>query len=105
MVLEAPQLPVGGLLPEGRTSVLFTTEPVSPACEPPSIGSARRLVAAGRVSEAYEVLTHLLHEGVETEECARELVWICEQWDRMEEANRMRFLVSPATGEQLSLQF
>jgi hypothetical protein len=103
LVLDAPDHIPQPLLPAGRTSVLFTTEPVIFINEPPSLPLARRLLAAGRVSEAFENLRHLFDRGIEPEKCARELVWIYEQWDRITEANELRFFVGPAPAEQLLL--
>jgi hypothetical protein len=103
LVMDAPTVRVKAMLPEGRSSVLFTSEPGAVVKEEPSVADARRLLAEGRVSEAYEILTKLLDSGVQTEQCARELVWINEQWDRIEEANSLRFLVGEAPAEQLRL--
>jgi hypothetical protein len=103
LVMDAPTVRVKAMLPEGRSSVLFTSEPEVVVKEEPGVPDARRLLAEGRVSEAYEILTKLLECGVQTEQCARELVWIYEQWDRIEEANSLRFLVGEAPAEQLRL--
>jgi hypothetical protein len=103
LVMDAPTSSVDGLLPAERTSVLFTSEPWATAEEAASLAGARRLLAEWRVSEAHEMLRQLFDSGVETEQCARELVWIYEQWDRMEEANQLRFLVGNAPSEQLRL--
>jgi hypothetical protein len=103
LVMDAPTVRVKAMLPEGRSSVLFTSEPEMVVEEAPSVAGARGLLAAGRVSEAHEMLRKLFDGGVETEQCARELVWIYEQWDRMEEANELRFLVGAAPSEQLRL--
>jgi hypothetical protein len=105
LILDASTVAVDALLPHGRTSVLFTSEPAKLIDEPASPAAARRLLAAGRVSEAYEMLIELMETNTETEWCARELIWIYEQWDRMEDANKMRFLVSPLQPEQLGLLF
>jgi hypothetical protein len=103
LVLDAPDHIPQPLLPAGRTSVLVTSEPVIFVNEPPSLPLARRLLAAGRVSEAFENLRHLFDRGIEPEKCARELIWIYEQWDRIAEANELRFFVGPAPAEQLLL--
>jgi hypothetical protein len=107
VVLDAPQVAVDALLPRGgpagRTSVLFTAEPVDTAPEAATLAAARRLVAARRYAEAYELLYLLLNSGAEPEPCARELIWICEHWDRLEEANNLRFRLGPAPSEQLRL--
>jgi hypothetical protein len=105
LVLDAPTAFMEPPLPQGRTSVLTITDPAESIDEPASVGLARRLLAEGRVSHAFEVLTDLINREVEPEWCARELIWIYEQWDRMEDANRMRFLVTPSPGEQLGLLF
>jgi hypothetical protein len=103
LVLDAPTVSVEPLLPSGRSSVLYTSEPERLVADVPTVPRARHLLAAGRVSEAHEILQQLYETGIDTEQCARELVWIYEQWDRMEEANRLRFLVGPAPSEQLRL--
>lgn len=105
LILDAPSGSVEALLPGGRTSVLFTSEPGIVVEETPSVEGARRLLTEGRISEAYEVLAALMERGPDTEWCARELIWIYEQWDRMAEANEMRFLVAPSQPEQLGLLF
>jgi TIR domain len=103
LVLDAPQVPVDALLPAGRSSVLFTTDPLHISDPPETLAAARGLVSASRLAEAYELLYRLLNSGVEPESCARELVWICEQWDRLEEANALRFHIGPSPAIQLRL--
>ena len=103
LVMDAPTVRVKPMLPDGRSSVLFTSEPEIILKEDPTVACARRLLGAGRVSEAHEMFRQLFDSGVETEQCARELVWIYEQWDRMDEANELRFLVGAAPAEQLRL--
>jgi hypothetical protein len=103
LILDAPQVTVDAFLPSDRTSVLFTTEPVRIVDEAPSLGAARALVSAGRFAEAYDVFYQLLNSGVGLESSARELIWICEHWDRLEEANALRFHLGPSPSEQLRL--
>jgi hypothetical protein len=103
LVLDAPTVGVEPMLPDGRSSVLYTSEPEVLLEEARTLKTARHLLAAGRVSEAYEILLELFQGGVEKEQCARELVWIYEQWDRMDEANSLRFLVGDAPSGQLRL--
>ena len=104
LVLDAPAPEfVTALVPQGRTSVLVTMEPVLAVETPGSIDYARTLVRSGRYAEAYELLYRLLDSGVATETCARELTWICEHWDRIEEANSLRFHYGPRPYEQLVL--
>lgn len=103
VVFDAPEVPVDAILPAGRTSFLFTREPVRIVEAPRTFVAARALVMARRFAEAYEILSELFHAGVETEACARELVWICEHWDRVEEANALRFRFRPASAEQMRL--
>jgi pentatricopeptide repeat protein len=103
LILDAPQVPVDPLLPSGRTSVLFTSEPVHIVADVRSLAVARSLVTARRFAEADEIFRELLNSGVEPQSCARELVWICEHWDRIEEANDLRFLTGPSPAEQLRL--
>jgi len=104
LVLDAPAPEfVTALVPQERTSVLVTTEPVLVVETPGSIDYARTLVRSGRYAEAYELLYRLLDSGVATETCARELTWICEHWDRVEEANSLRYHYGPRPFEQLVL--
>ncbi len=103
LVLDAPQAPPEPLMPSGRTSILFTREPVRIAEDEQSLGAARALVSARRFAEAYDILRQLLHRGVEPESCARELVWICEHWGRLDEANALRIHFGPSPSEQLRL--
>jgi hypothetical protein len=95
---------VEALLPSsGRTSVLFTSEPVRIVEDIQSLATARGLFQEGRFAEAYDLYYLLLHAGAEPEACARDLVWICERWDRLEEANTLRFHLGPSPSEQLRL--
>jgi hypothetical protein len=105
VVLDAPTAEVAAALRmDGRTSTLRTAEPVRPsAVTPPSTAQARALAAAGRFAEAYEMFYALLDDWVDTETCARELTWICEHWDRIEEANALRFQYGRGAAEQLAL--
>lgn len=103
VVFDAPDLPLDAILPSGRSSVLFTEEPVKIVEDPRDFATARLLIVARRFAEAYEILHELFQAGIDTEACARELVWICEHWDRVEEANALRFRFHPATAEQLRL--
>ena len=104
LVLDAPPPEfVSALLPDGRTSTLITAAPVNVVETPDSPAEAQTLIAAGRYAEAYEMLRRLLEAGAATEMCARELVWICERWDRLEEANSLRYHFGPAPVEQLKL--
>ncbi len=103
VVLDAPEVPVAELIPGGRASVLFTTEPHRMVDDPATLSGARWLVSAGRFAEAHELLLRLYEEGVERESCARELAWICDHWDLVEEANEFRFHSGPAPSEQLRL--
>jgi hypothetical protein len=103
VVFEAPEVPVDAILAAGRTSILFTDEPVRIVEDARNFAAARALVVARRYAEAYEILSELFRAGIETEACARELVWICEHWDRVDEANALRFRFRPASPEQMRL--
>ena len=104
LVLDAPQVAVDPILPPcGRTSVLFTSEPVRTVEDDRGLATGRALVSAGRFAEAYDILYEILNAGIEPKSCARELVWICERWDRHEEANALRFHFGPSPSEQLRL--
>src|SRR2546423_8416814 len=78
------------LTPRGRTSVLVTTDPVKLLETPHTFEYARKLVSARRLAEAYELLYQLLDAVIEPHMCARELAWICDEWNRVEEGNRLR---------------
>ncbi len=103
VVFDAPDVSLDAILPAGRTSVLFTEEAVRAVTDARDFAAARALVVARRFAEAYEILYELFHAGVESEACARELVWICEHWDRVEEANALRFRFQPVSAEQMRL--
>ncbi len=103
VVFDAPGVPLDAILPSGRTSVLFTEEAVRVVEDARNFAAARALVVARRFAEAYEILYELFNAGIETEACARELVWICEHWDRVEEANALRFRFQPVSPEQMRL--
>jgi hypothetical protein len=105
VVLDAPSADVAAALQmEGRTSMLRTSEAARPVAQtPPSVAQGRALAAAGRFAEAYETFYALLDAWMDTETCARELTWICEHWDRVEEANNLRFQYGRGAAEQLSL--
>ena len=91
------------LIPRGRTSTLVTSNPVNVAETPKSLAHARKLISARRYAEAYELLHALLDSDVSTADCARELTWICEHWDRMEEADSLRTHYRLPPTEQMSL--
>jgi pentatricopeptide repeat protein len=103
LVLDAPQAALDPILPGGQTSILFTTEAVHIPIDEVSLAAGRALAAAGRLAEAYEVFQQLLKSGIEPQSCARELVWICERWDRLDEANALRSYFGPSPSEQLLL--
>ena len=106
VVLDAPEVSVEPLMPSAthnRTSFLFTSEPVRVAEDTPTVAAARSLVMASRFAEAYEMLYQLLDSWEAMDTCARDLVWICEHWGRLEEANKLRFHFGPSPTEQLHL--
>ncbi len=103
VIFDAPQVAVDVLLPSGRSSVLFTTEPVQVVNERSSLVAARGLFSAARFAEAYEMYYELLNAGADADTCARDLIWICERWDRTEEANTLRFHLGPSPSQQLRL--
>jgi hypothetical protein len=103
VVFDAPEVVLDAIVPSGRTSVLFTAEAVRIVDDVRNFAAARALVVARRFAEAYEILYELFNAGIETEACARELVWICEHWDRVEEANALRFQFRPSSAEQMRL--
>jgi hypothetical protein len=104
VVLDAPGPEVPAeLTAGGRTSTAVTLDAVTVLETPQTLAYARSLIAARRYAEAYELLYRLLDAVVEPDSCARELTWICEHWDRVEEANLLRFNYGSLGGEQLSL--
>jgi hypothetical protein len=102
VIFDAPEVSLRTLKPSGRTSVLLTDERSAPET-PMTFAAARRLVNAGRFAEAYEILAKLYEDGVETESCAREMVWICDHWGRYVEASLLRTEYRVPATEQLSL--
>lgn len=102
VIFDAPEVCVDSLIPSGRTSVLFSDECAGPET-PTTLAAARRLVSAGRYAEAYEILSRLYDAGVESESCAREMVWICDHWGRYVEASLLRTEYRVPPTEQLSL--
>ena len=94
----SPELTAGG-----RTSTAVTRDAMTILETPQTPAYARSLIADRRYAEAYELLYRLLDAVVEPDACARELSWICEHWDRVEEANALRFNYGSVTGEQLKL--
>jgi hypothetical protein len=104
VVLDAPEAEiVPELIAGGRTSTAITHDPVKTLETPETPEYARRLIAARRFAEAYELLYRLLDAVIEPDSCARELTWICEYWDRPNEANVLRVNYRPAGAEQLAL--
>jgi hypothetical protein len=104
LVLDAPAT---GIFPEliagGRTSTMITHEAVKILETPDTPAYAQRLLASRRYAEAYELLYRLLDVEDDPESCARELTWICEHWDRVDEANGLRFNYRTEGAEQLLL--
>ena len=104
LVLDAPDAELAsGLIAGGRTSTLVTAGPVKVVETPRSLAEARRLVASRRYAEAYELLYDLLDSDISTADCARELTWICEHWNLMDEAESLRCHYRLPPTEQLSL--
>jgi hypothetical protein len=104
LVLDAPAPEIAcELISPGRTSTLVTREPVKILETPESMAHARKLIGARRYAEAYEILYRLLDSGISVADCAHELSWICEHWNRAEEAESLRFHYRLPPTEQLSL--
>jgi len=104
LVLDAPSSEISQeLTPGGRTSTVITRDAVRVLDTPQTPAYARSLIAERRYAEAYELLYRLLDAVIEPDNCARELTWICEHWDRVAEANALRFNYGPARMEQLTL--
>lgn len=104
LVLDAPGSEISQeLTPDGRTSTLITRDAVRVLDTPETPKYARSLIADRRYAEAYELLYRLLDAVIDPDSCARELTWICEHWDRVEEANALRLNYGPARVEQLML--
>jgi len=104
VVLDAPSPEISAeLTAGGRTSTAVTGDAVTILETPQTLEYALSLTAARRYAEAYELLYGLLDAVIDPDSCARELTWICEHWDRVDEANALRFNYGPTGGEQLSL--
>jgi hypothetical protein len=104
VVLDAPGAEISQeLIAGGRTSTAIAHDAVEILETPETPAYARQLIAARRFAEAYELLYRLMDAAVDPENCARELTWICEHWDRVDEANLLRFNYRPAVPEQLVL--
>jgi hypothetical protein len=104
VVLDAAGAEIGEKLTAGgRASTIVTREAVTTVKTPETLAFARSLIAAQRYAEAYELLYRLLDAVIDPESCARELTWICERWDRIEEANVLRSNYGPPGEEQLAL--
>ena len=104
VVLDAPGAEIAlELTAGGRTSTAITHDAVKILETPETPVYAQGLLAARRFAEAYELLYRLLDAAVEPDRCARELTWICEHWDRTDEANLLRWNYRPAGAEQLML--
>jgi len=104
LVLDSPASEFASeLIARGRTSTLVTSEPVKVVETPRSLAYARKLIASKRFGEAYELLSGLLDSDIATADCARELTWICEHWNRLEEAESLRFHYRLPPTEQMSL--
>jgi len=104
LVLDSPPTEFASVLvPRGRTSTLVTSEPVKVVETPKSLPHARKLIAARRYAEAYELLYSLLDSDVSTADCARELAWICEHWNQLDEAESLRSHYRLPPTEQMSL--
>jgi hypothetical protein len=104
VVLDAPGPEISSeLIAGGRASTAITHEAVKILETPETPENARHLIAARRYAEAYELLYRLLDTEDDPESCARELTWICEHWDRVDEANMLRMNYRQAGAEQLKL--
>ena len=104
VVLDAPSSEISAeLTARGRTSTAVTRDAVKVLETPRTLAYARSLIAARRYAEAYELLYWLLDAIIDPDACALELTWICEHWNRVEEANALRFNYGSPGGEQLKL--
>jgi hypothetical protein len=104
IVLDAPTAEISReLTAGGRTSTAITDDVVKILKTPETVAWARHLVAARRFAEAYELLYRLLDAVDDPDNCARELTWICEHWDRVDEANLLRLNYGRGEAEQLPL--
>ena len=106
VVLDAAEAAIAlELIAGGSTSTAITHDPVKILETPETPVYARDLVSARRFAEAYELLYRLLDQVVDPDNCARELTWICEHWDRPNEANVLRVNYRPPGGRSNSLCF
>jgi hypothetical protein len=104
LILDAPSPELAAeLIPRGRTSTLVTRDVVNAVETPQTLAYARKLTASQRYAEAYELLYSLLEADISSADCARELSWICESWNRTAESEDLRFHYKLPPVEQLSL--
>jgi hypothetical protein len=104
LVLDGPEPELAAeFIARGRTSTLVTLDPIQVVETPRTLGFARQLISRHRYAEAYELLYALLDSDISTADCAHELSWICEHWNRAEESESLRFHYRLPPTEQLSL--
>ena len=104
LVLDAPRDEhLRDLAPSRRTSVLITRQPVKTVETPHTLVYARKLIEKRRYAEAYELLHSLLDSDTSPSDCARELTWICEHWNRGDESESLRSYYRLPPEEQLAL--
>ena len=104
LVLDAPAPEIAAeFIASGRTSTLVTLEPIQVIETPRTLAYARQLIHRRRYAEAYELLYSLLDSDTSTADCAHELSWICEHWNRAEESESLRFHYRLPPTEQLAL--
>jgi TIR domain len=104
VVLDGPDAEASReLTAGGRTSTAVTSDAVKIFKTPETPAYARDLIATRRFAEAYELLYRLLDAVIDPDNCARELTWICEHWERVEEANVLRLNYGQPGMEQLTL--
>lgn len=104
LVLDAPEPELASaVIPHGRTSTLVTADAVRQIETPFTLAHARKLIVDRRYAEAYELLYELIESDVATADCARELTWICDQWNQLNEADTLRTYYRLPPTEQLSL--
>jgi hypothetical protein len=104
LVLDGPAPGLAAeFIARGRTSTLVTLDPIKVLETPRTLSYARQLISRHRYAEAYELLYALMDSDISTADCAHELSWICEHWNRGEESESLRSHYRLPPTEQLSL--
>ena len=93
---------LGQAIPSGRTSTVIMQAPVRMTELPDSFEYGRWLMSEQRYAEAYEIFDRLSAQDISARACRRELAWILEYWDRVDDARAIH-LIDAQPGTQLTL--